>query len=261
MTPNVPSVAHSLAAIFRLQIVRLVRGRNVWLGATATGLVVVTAWLARAAGDAVPGDALRSVLGFGYFSLLVFLLPYLFAAGALAEEIEARTFAFLAARPVERATILLGKYLAGITIGVALLLGSVVLVHVGLYLDSPVTLVDELPGTLRALAALGLLAAYYGAVCIVWGALVPEAAGVVSALHLGIVEFAFGFLMPGIFKLVSMNHVARELAGLPRMGVLGDSAPALSSAVAAGILGGALLVALIVALGVVQVRELHSGRA
>lgn len=260
-SPPVPSLIRALGAVYRLHLLRLKRGRNIWLGVVSVALVVVTSLLARYAGQAAPRDVFRDVLAFGYFPLLVFLLPYLFSAGAIAEEVEARTFTYLAVRPVERAAIVLGKYLAGSTIALTLLLGSVLALHVGVYLPSPVMLVEALPDTLRALAALALLAAYYGAVCIVWGALLPEAAGVLSALHLGLVEFTFGYLMPGIFKIVSMNHVARDLAGLPRMGVLGESAPLLATGVGVGILASALVVALVVALGVVQVRELQSGRA
>lgn len=211
--PPTPSLAASIASVYRLQMRRLIRGRKLRLAVVALVLVLVSVVGARYAASADPTEVVRQGTDWGFFTLLVFLLPFLFTAGAVAEEVESRTFSFLSSRPVGRFATTIGKYLAGMTFTVGLLWSGLLLMHVLAYATEPTAMIDELPMTLRALGAIGLLSLFYGALCLFWGSLIPEAAGIVSTLHLALIELCITWL-PGIFRYVSMNFHARQLAGL-----------------------------------------------
>ncbi|MFW6051795.1 MAG: hypothetical protein ACODAU_11505 [Myxococcota bacterium] len=259
--PPVPGIGHGLAVHFRLQWVRLVRGRKLRLGAVAVALVLVAAWASHyLAEDSVPSEVMRGVVRWGFFTLLVFLVPFLMHAGAIAEEVEARTFGYLAGRPAGRLAITLGKYLAGMAMTWLLLVGGLLLVHVGLFLAEPGAMVDELAPTLRSAGALALLSAYYGGLCLFWGAVAPEAAGIVATLHLAAVEFLFTWA-PGLFRLISMNHIARALAELPLGGIMPEHVPDLPEAAAVGVLSMVVLLSMGATALVVQVREYRHGGA
>lgn len=223
--PPAPSLGAGIAAVFRLQWTRLVRGKKLRLGGIAVALVVLAVIAARYAQDtAASPEVMRAGIKLGFFTMLVFLVPFLLTSGAIAEEVESRTLAYLSSRPVTRFAITMGKYLAGAGASVALLVGGLLLMHVGTFLTEPGPMVDELPTTLRAAGSITLLTLLYAAICTFWGSVATEAAGIVSALYLAIVEFAFGWL-PGIFRFVSMNYLATQLAGLPKAGLAPQLVP------------------------------------
>jgi len=255
--PPAPSFAASLSAVSRLSLRRLARGHKLRLGLVSSSLVLAAVVAARYGTDAGTAEgALDSGLRYGFFGLLGYLLPFLFTAGSMAEEVEGRTLPFLTVRPIGRIAIALGKYLTGSGAAALLLVASLLLLHALVYASSPAALVEALPGTLRAACALALLAFVYGGICSFWGAVVPEVGGVVATLHLAIVEFLFGW-MPGVFRLVSMSFYARQLAGLEKGGLMPDTVPDVPALLAAGL----LLVSAIALAGlsaiVVQVSELR----
>lgn len=219
MSPPAPSLGAGISAIFRLQVTRIIRGKRLRLGAIAVVLVLIAILATRYAQDTIEAqDVMEAGVTLGFFTLLVYLIPFLFNSGAIAEEVESRTLHYLVARPVGRLSITVGKYLAGTAFAVGLLVIGLLLLHIGIYISEPGTLVEEFPNTLRVAGALTLLGMLYGALCVFWGSLAPEAAGVVSALWLGVIEFAFG-LLPGVFRYPSMNYMGTELAGLPKGGI------------------------------------------
>lgn len=259
--PPAPSLGAGTAAVWRLQHRRLVRGKKVRLGALAIVLVLIAVIVARYAQDTVDAPAVMSAgIRLGFFTLLVYLIPFLVTSGAIAEEVESRTFAYLSSRPITRLSITLGKYMAGMTAALTLLVGGVLIMHLGVFLTDPSGMIDELPSTLRAAGAIALLALVYGAVCTFWGAVATEAAGIVSALWLVIVEFTFG-LLPGIFRFVSMNHHATVLAGQPKGGLLPQSVPEMSVWIAPTAMVGEMIVFLMLAALIVNVSEYRFGKA
>ena len=214
--PPVPGMLSAIGAVFRLQWRRLVRGKKLRLGLLSAGLIVASVVAARYATDADPGAAVRSGYEWGFFRMLAFLLPFLVTSGAIAEEVESRTFTYLASRPVGRVAITFGKYFAGALLAAALLVGSALLLHVSAWITSPTPMFEQLSDSLRVAGALGLLAMLYSAICMFWGALAPEAAGIVSALYLAILEFGLAS-MPGPFfwlRYGSLNFHAQRLAGV-----------------------------------------------
>jgi ABC-type transport system involved in multi-copper enzyme maturation permease subunit len=224
MPPPVPGLGAAIAAVFRLQWKRIVRGKKIRLAVIAVVLIVAAVIALR---YAIPEDAPSRValseterltrvvsegMRLGWFRLLGYLLPFLFTSGAIAEDVEGRTFTYVAARPVSRFAITVGRYLAGVAISIALLAISLLLVHFICYAADPTLIVDQLPETLRYAGAVSLQAVATGAICLLWSSLVVEAAGILATLHLALFEFVFSFF-PSFLPLVSMNYHAMKLAG------------------------------------------------
>ena len=268
--PPVPSLGHGIAVIFRMQLRRLVRGRKVRLGVVSVLLVLIAVVAARYAGASrdvgtdraaeIAAAATRDGIDWGFFHLLVFLIPFLFNAHAIGEEVESRTFSYLSSRPTGRFAITLGKWAAGLVCSLALIVGSVLVLHVAAYATEPTALVDELGGTLRAAGALGLLTLFYCSLCTFWGAIAPEAAGIISALYLGVIEFLFS-LLPGYFRCISMNYLCQQIAGLEKGGMMADSAPDVPAMIAAPTVGLMAVVFLGLAALAVQISEYRFNRA
>ncbi len=257
----VPSFGGSILAHAHLGYVRAVRGRKLRLGAFATMLVVVAArTAAQLATEATSEDVMRTAVRLGFFWMLAFLLPFLFASGAIAEEVEGRTLTFLAMRPAGRVAMTLGKLLVAWGFSSGLLAGGVLLLHLAVYATHPTELIDNLGDTFRYVGALALLALCYSAICLFWGALVVEASGLISTLHLASLEFVFGFL-PGVARFLSMNFFCQELAGLPRGGFGADWVPELSLWVSGGVVGVVTLLFLGFSILVVEMSEMGFGRA
>tara|TARA_B100001750_G_scaffold199661_1_gene173407 strand:- start:2156 stop:2917 length:762 start_codon:yes stop_codon:yes gene_type:complete len=253
-----------------MQTRRLVRGRKLRLGLVSVALVlfaVVAARYAGASGEVGPdraaelaAAAVRDGIDWGFFHLLVFLIPFLFNAHAIGEEVESRTFTYLSSRPTGRFAITVGKWAAGALFGVALVVGATLVLHVAAYATEPSALVEELGGTLKAAGALALLTLFYSSLCTFWGAVAPEAAGIISALYLAVIEFLFG-LLPGYFRCISMNYLGQQLAGLEKGGLMAESAPDVPMMIGASVIAMMAILFLGFAAMVVQISEYRFNRA
>lgn len=246
----VPDLATSVASVFRLNVLRILRGRKLRLGVASLALVVCATVIARYSVDVdAPERLVEDAARVGFFGLLAYLLPFLFSSGAIAEEVETRTLPYLLLRPTSRLALALGKYLSGSLLSIALLTLGLIALHVGCYATDPSGMIDHIPDTAKYAGALALLALCYSAICLFWGSLITEASGLMSTLHLGAIEFGLG-LMPQAVRFVSMNHWAGEIAGLPRGGLLAETVPQIDEpwpvviivAVTLLFLGGASLV-------------------
>ncbi|MCS6799133.1 MAG: ABC transporter permease [Myxococcota bacterium] len=225
MTARLAPATHAVRAVLQFGARRILLGRRLRVALVAVLLVVAAAAIARYAADDVdPTEAVRRALQWGFAGMLVYLLPVLFASGAIAEEIEQRTWPLLAVRPVPRSAFVLGKYLAGCGATVVLLVAGALAVHLVVHLAEPSRLLAEVPGTVRAAGAVALLGALYAAIALFWSVTVPEAATVLTVLHLALVEWAAGAL-PGWLRFVSMSHFGRLLGDLPIGGLLPDTVP------------------------------------
>lgn len=243
--PPIPGLGAAVGIVFRMQMRRLARGRKLRLGVISCALVVFAVVAARYASERDVGperavelaqEAITEGFSWGFFKLLAFLLPFLFTSAAIAEEVENRTFAYLSARPVGRFAIALGKLGAGALMGVGLIVISGLLLHVVGYATEPSAMFEAFPETLRVLGSLALLTFFYSAVCMLWGALTPEAAGVISGLYLGVIEFLCSFL-PGYFRCISMNFISRQVAGYEPKGLLPETAPEIAPMVGVLVIG------------------------
>ncbi|MCA9530571.1 MAG: ABC transporter permease, partial [Myxococcales bacterium] len=247
-----------VCTVARLSHRRLWRGQKLRLGAGAAGLVVATAVAGRYAGAAAtgvsPSAAFDAGVQWGFFRLLVFVLPLLFVSGAVAEEVSARTLPLLTVRPVSRVAIACGKYLSGYGACALVLVSAMVALHLGLYATAPAALVSALPATLRATGALVLLCAYYAAVCLLWSALTPSAGGLVAGTYFATLELC-GSVMPGPLRWISLNHAAQSLTTLPVGGLMPDRVPHAPPAVAVLLLAAFTALALACALAAFNERE------
>lgn len=268
-TPPAPGFFNGIAVVFRMQMRRLIRGKKLRLGLVSCGLVLFAVIAARYASERDVGadrsaelaaEAITAGYGWGYFKLLVFLLPFLFTSSAIAEEVESRTFAFLTARPVGRVAITLGKYLAGTVLALGLILGTAIILHFAGYATEPTAMIDELGSTGRALLGLGLLTICYCAICVFWGAIAPEAAGIVSALYLAVIEFLVSYL-PGYFRCLSMNFLGRRVAGFEPGGLMPEIAPEVPMYVGAPVIVGVTFLFLFFASLTVQMSEYRFSQA
>ncbi|MDH5493487.1 MAG: ABC transporter permease [Myxococcales bacterium] len=261
--PPLPSPLASIGAVVRLQLRQSARGKRLRLGVGATLLVLLTVVAGRYLGEGSdPSVVMKQGLTWGFFRLLDFLLPFLLTSGVIAEEVESRTFTYLAARPIGRGSLVLGKYLASTGMSVALIAAAILLMHFACFATQPGAMIEELPSTLRAIGATTELILLYGAICLFWGALVPEAAGIASTLYLGIIEFCFSFA-PGVLRWISMSHHAQELSGLERGGIefIAETVPDVSAMVSALTIGLLCLFFLALAVITVQLSEFRFGKA
>lgn len=238
--PPVPGLGRSIAVTTRLQLKRFSRGKKLRLAVVALVLVVAGIITARYLGEDTDAEtvakAVHNGLERGFLRLLVYLLPFLFASGVIAEEVEGRTLGFLTARPVSRWALGAGKYFASIALAVPLLAIGILVVHVACFATLPGSLVDEFPKTLRVMGAVSLLACCYAAFCMLWGAIAVEAAGIVATLHLAVLEFGMS-LVPGPIRLLSMNYIASQLAGFKTTGLFADITPSVAPLTAGIVLG------------------------
>ncbi|MEM9074639.1 MAG: ABC transporter permease subunit [Myxococcota bacterium] len=268
-TPPAPGLFAGIRVVYRMQLRRLIRGRKLRLGIISCTLVLLAIIAARYASERDVGadratelaaQAITSGFEWGYFKLLAFLLPFLFTSSAIAEEVEGRTFAFLTVRPVGRMAITLGKFLAGTTLSLALILSSGLILHIAGYATEPTAMVEEFLSTAKVLGTLSLLVTTYSAMCVFWGALVPEAAGIVSGLYLAVIELLVSYL-PSYFRCLSMNYLARQMVGYEPGGLMEESAPLVSGMIGGPVIVGVGLLFLFFAVITVQINEYRFSQA
>ena len=210
--PPVPTFGAAFAAHVRLAVMRTRRGAKLKLALAAmlpiTVLVIVVANYVDA-----PEGAFRDGVLSGLFTVLAYLLPFLFGAGAIGEEVTGRTVGYLLARPSSRLSLVLARWVVATAFSAGALVLTVLLMHVGVYATSPAGLVDHLADSARVAASLTILAGAYSALTLFFGAAFPRTAGLAGGLYLACVEFVVAH-MPFSFPLLALNHHARNLSGI-----------------------------------------------
>ncbi|MEO8553573.1 MAG: hypothetical protein ABI678_26550 [Kofleriaceae bacterium] len=104
---DVPSTGAALWTLFRLTLTRIGRGRLLWVS-VAISILPILAAIPMSLGHHF--DKLGAIRNVELFVLAI--LPPLFGAPAIAEELEDRTATYLWSRPLARSTILAGRLLA-----------------------------------------------------------------------------------------------------------------------------------------------------
>lgn len=114
---GVPSTSSVLLTLVVVTWRRLFRGRALWVSALIAALPIIVAALLRGHGrDTGPIELVMT--------LVMVLLPPMFVAASLGEEIEDRTTTYLWSRPIGRWTIVVSKLLALAPIAMALVVGG-----------------------------------------------------------------------------------------------------------------------------------------
>jgi ABC-2 type transport system permease protein len=214
-----PTLLVSAARIFDLSLGQMLWSRrSVFLGLLVGAPIVLAIGIRLLASSGhLPVVNGASVSGSTLFGVLIWLLfirfivPVLgvfYGTSLIADEVDDKTITYLFTRPIPRAAVLLGKYLAYLACTVLLVLPSVVLIYL---------LVTPLGGSIgeafpMLLADLGMLAvglAAYGAVFALVGARLKR------PLVVGLV-FTFGWepgvmLFPGYLKRLTVAYYLQAL--------------------------------------------------
>src|SRR5262252_6083389 len=144
MTPSSnrqPALARSALRVFDLSLAQMLWSRrSIFLGLLVGGPVMIAA-IVRVLWTLLPNSTLRingaAVGGSAIFGIMIWLLyvrfivPVLgvfYGTALIADEVDDKTITYLFTRPVPRAAVLLGKYLAYLVCTVLLILPSVVIV-------------------------------------------------------------------------------------------------------------------------------------
>lgn len=200
MTKVVPSTASVLATLAGVTLRRLFRGRAIWVVLLIAVLPTLYATAASTLGDA--GD--RDFESIGIVQLIVMaLLPSVFVASSIGEEIEDRTTTYLWSRPIGRWTIVAGKLLALAPLAAVLTLVGWVSAN-QIALDGPPPLASILAFTAGAIA-LSIVAAGIAL-------LVPKHGMGLSLIYLVVFDQIIGNI-PASLRTISLNRQVQLLAG------------------------------------------------
>jgi ABC-2 type transport system permease protein len=233
-TTTVPRSASFLTSawrVFALSIGEMLWSRRTIFMALVVGSPVVVALVARivqSMGTAplrVNGVQVDAASMFGamiWILFLWFIVPVLgvfYGTSLIADEVDDKTITYLFVRPIQRASILVGKYLAYLVCSTLIVLPSVVIVYFLLVPMRGGSIGASFPSLLADLAMLAVGLAAYGALFAWVGAWFKR------PLVVGLV-FAFGFepavlLFPGYLKRLT---VAYYLQGLVPHAMPDDSA-------------------------------------
>jgi ABC-2 type transport system permease protein len=216
----------AVRSIFELSFGQMLWSRRSVFLALITGGPVLLAALIRVHDVATHGnDALQvngaRMSGAALFGLMMWLLyirfivPVLgvfYGTALIADEIEDKTITYLFTRPIPRAAVLFGKYLAFLACTILLVLPSVVIVYfviVPMGGEGGGTIGSEFPSLAKDLGMLAVGLASYGAVFAMVGARLKR------PLVIGLV-FAFGWepgvlLFPGYVKRLTVAYYLQAL--------------------------------------------------
>ena len=191
---------------------RLQRGKMLWISLAIAFLPVL------AATGLAQGKSTHKLLPatFGIEMLVLAVLPPLFIASSIGDEIEDRTTTYLWSRPLARWTVLVGKLVALAPFSVAVIVGSwIAAIELSLHVMPPVQTIA------------GLAAGTFAASMVVTGiaTLLPKHGMSMSIIYVLIFDLGVGQI-PASIQMGSVTHAAQSIAGL-------DDATSVTSAVVA----------------------------
>jgi ABC-2 type transport system permease protein len=204
--------------IAALTVKRLLRGRAVWIGLGIAALPLIFAVVARSRGGHVADLVIL-------LELLFAVLPPLFVASSIGDEIEDRTTTYLWSRPVPRWTILAGKLVALVPIVIALQVATAV---------AALAIADATAVTVRAGVAMAAGAAAASMISAGIATLVPKHGMALAICYVLLFDLPVGFL-PASLRQASITHNVRTLAGLDSTIADAASTAAIAMAVVAGV--------------------------
>jgi ABC-2 type transport system permease protein len=225
----------SALVLAHLTLVRLVRGRAVWVSAIIAALPIAFAAAIRSNGNS---NVAMDVLAFEM--LMLAIIPPMFVASSIGEDIEDRTTTYLWSRPVPRWSVLAGKLLALAPLTALLLAASWLLaVFAGeRHLPSAQSSIALSAGAIAiSLVAAGL------------GTLLPKHGMAVTIAYMLFFDLPVG-AMPISLANLSVTHHVRAVAGVID--------PIVHTSVAEGAIGLVVLGGLWLAVAVWRMRRLEA---
>jgi ABC-type transport system involved in multi-copper enzyme maturation permease subunit len=190
---QIPTAAGAVGAIAALTLRRLARGRTLWVAAIIALVPVAFGAVLRTQGTSQ--ELADELLTFQMLVLAV--LPPMFIASSIGEEIEDRTMTYLWSRPIPRWSVVVGKLLALAPI-------SIVLVVVSWHLGCALGLASVPP--LRSHLALAAAAAVVSAIATGIAVLVPRH-GMALTIGYMLLDFWLGIMPASIQNLSVLRHV------------------------------------------------------
>jgi ABC-2 type transport system permease protein len=158
--------------------------------------------------------AATDVMTFFYLSFLLPIITLFYATAIIGDEVEDRTITYLFVRPVPRATIYLGKFLAAMTLSAALILLSATLSFcVILSADAPSEAISHVGIFLLDVGILSLGVLAYGALYGLFGVILkrPLLAGLLFAMGWeSVVTY-----IPGYLNRFTIMHYLQSLLPHP----------------------------------------------
>jgi ABC-type transport system involved in multi-copper enzyme maturation permease subunit len=211
---TVPSSAAVLMTLVRVTFLRLLRGRAVWVSVLIAALPILLALAQQGRGGAA-----ESVTVVQFFVLA--LLPPMFVASSLGEEIEERTTTYLWSRPIGRWTIVVGKLIALAPIAMFLCVGGWI---------AATQIVTGAPPSGASIVAFAAGSLAISVMSSGLSTLVPRHGMALSIVYLVIFDLSIGAI-PASIQNISITRQVRLLANLET----GSGHPAIAMAVIAGI--------------------------
>ena len=219
--PTPPALFASAIRIFDLSLGQMLWSRrSVFLGILLGGPVVLAVALRvvvmlSSSGFQINGAQAAGASIFGMMIWLLyirFIIPVLgvfYGTALIADEVEDKTITYLFTRPIPRASVLLGKYLAYLACTVLLVLPSVVLVFFLIVPTGGSHIAEAFPSLAADLGMLAAGLAAYGAVFALVGTRLKR------PLIVGLV-FSFGWepavlLFPGYLKRFTVAYYLQAL--------------------------------------------------
>lgn len=220
ITPRVsraPGVVAGALRVFELSLGQLLWSRRTIFMALVVGLPVLVSIVVRAlvlldvTSGRLPasGPVIFGLMIWAFFiRFAVPVLAVFYGTGLIADEVDDKTITYLLTRPIPRASVLLGKYLAYLVCTIAVVLPSIMIMWL---LVAPIqgTLAESFPALAADLGivALGLMA--YGALFALVGATFKR------PLLFGLL-FVFGWenlalALPGYIRQLTVAHYLQGL--------------------------------------------------
>ena len=230
MSGSPPTLATVLMTLIGVTWRRLFRGRALWVCALIAALPMVLA-------VAVKGrHNVMGVIDLSAF-LVMTILPPVFVASSIGEEIEDRTTTYLWSRPLPRWTVIVAKLLALAPVAMVLVAGGWFLAfQIGKDTSPP------LQSTIAMAAGAFAIATMSAGIA----TLVPRHGMALAIVYIVIVDMAIG-IIPASLQNISITRQVRLLAGLEQPSAIAQ--PAITMAIIAG---------LWLTIGLLRIRKLES---
>ena len=194
---QVPSTFDALATLVRVTLRRLTRGRAVWV---CVGIALLPSLIAVLFNHS---SHIFDVITAAQMFVLV-LLPPVFVAASIGEEIEERTTTYLWSRPIPRWTIIVGKLVALAPIATALVVvGWVLAVQAAL---SRTASTDSLLALAAGALAISIMSAGLATIA-------PKQGMVLAIIYLVLIDLAIGIL-PASLQNISVTRQVTLMIGL-----------------------------------------------
>ncbi|HEY8535453.1 MAG TPA: ABC transporter permease [Vicinamibacterales bacterium] len=266
-----PSLVVASARIFDLSLAEMLWSRRtVFLGLLVGGPILIAAVLRIVEAMSVPAvrvdgvrlagpDIFGLMIWFLYLRFIVPVLGVFYGTSLIADEVEDKTITYLFTRPIPRAAVPVGKYLAYLAVTVLVVLPSVMAVY---FLVVPVgggSIASTFPTLVRDLALLAAGLAVYGAVFAAVGAWLKRP--VLTGLFFAFGWETFAMAIPGYLKRFTVAFYVQALVpqAMPQDGLISlmqsffrEAVPALHSVAALALIAA---VGLVLAARAVERRE------